>query len=248
MRIRGALHVHSSLSHDGTLTISELARWYRDHGYHFIALGEHSQDVDETKLRSLLEQSAESSTPGFCVIPGLEFPCRGGLHILGIGVTSLVRDLDPAEVIEAIHECDGYAVLAHPKRNGWKCPTEVIKNADAAEIWNVCYDGKFLPSPQSLIGFQRMRKVNPRLFAVAGHDFHRKTSFYDVAVEMDLAFLSPAMILENLRSGRFKLHARLFRCNAEADFTPFQSARLLLLSLQIGWLRAVRDLLLRRSS
>lgn len=247
MRIRGALHVHSSLSHDGTLIIAELAQWYRDQGYHFLAVTEHSQDMDGT-LPVLLEQSARNSTSKFCVIPGLEFACKGGLHILGIGVISLIRDVNPVDVTEAIHGGGGYAVLAHPKRNGWKCPLEAIRAVDAAEIWNVAYDGKFLPSPQSLIGFRQMRQINPALSAVAGHDFHQKGGFYDVAIEMDVASLSAAPILQNLRSRQYMIGARLLRCNAYAEFSSFQSARLHLLSWQIGKLRELRDLLLPSSS
>jgi predicted metal-dependent phosphoesterase TrpH len=41
MRVRGALHVHSKLSHDGTLTISDLVQLYRRNGYQFLALGDH---------------------------------------------------------------------------------------------------------------------------------------------------------------------------------------------------------------
>jgi predicted metal-dependent phosphoesterase TrpH len=248
MLIRGALHVHSSLSHDGTLTIAELAQWYRTRGYQFAALGEHSQDMDELKVRALVEQSSENSTSGFCVLPGIEFACKGGLHIVGIGLTSLFGVAEPAAVIQAIHQHHGYAVLAHPKRNGWKCPLHVVREIDAAEIWNVGYDGKFLPSPQSVVGFRRLRQVNPRLFAVAGHDFHRESGFYDVALEMDVPCLSAASILQNLRLGQYTIQARLFSCNAQADFSWFQSARLRWLGWQLDKFREARDLLLRWSS
>jgi len=92
-----------------------------------------------------------------------------------------------------------------------------------------------------------MRRMNPRLLAVAGHDFHRQAGFYDVAIDMDVAFLTPGAILQNLRAGRYSVCARLFRCKADRDFTWFESARLLLLSWQLGMLRDARDLLLRRS-
>src|SRR5207249_9453474 len=89
------------------------------------------------------------------------------------------------------------------------------------------------------------RKVNLGLLAVAGHDFHRKAGFYDVAIEMEVASLSAAAVLGNLRYGRFTIRARFFRCSAQADFSSFQASRLLFLSWQISGLRAVRDLLLR---
>jgi predicted metal-dependent phosphoesterase TrpH len=247
MRIRGALHVHSILSHDGTMTIAEVAAWYKDRGYQFVAMGEHSQDMDDLKVRELIGQSERASSAQFCVVPGIEYACRGGLHIVGIGVTSLIPYFEPVPVIDSIHEHGGYAVLAHPTRKGTKVPGEVLGKIDAAEIWNIGNDGKFLPSSRSLKCFRNMRQMNPRLLAVAGHDFHRKAGFYDVAIEMDVAFLSSAAVLQNLRAGRYSIRARLFRCNADRDLTWFESARFFLLSWQIGMLRGARDVLLRRS-
>lgn len=241
MLIRGALHIHSTLSHDGTLAISELAQWYRGYGYGFIALGEHAQDMDEAKVMAMSEQSAECSSSEFCVIPGLEFACRGGLHILGIGMTSLLDVVDPASVIEAIHHNKAYAVLAHPERNGWKCPLHISDVIDAAEIWNVGYDGKFLPSLQSLAGFPRLRRANPKIFAVAGHDFHRTSGFYDVGIEMEVASLSVVSVLRNLRAGRYRIRAMFFSCDSQAEFSMLASARLRLLSWQLGKLRQLRN-------
>jgi predicted metal-dependent phosphoesterase TrpH len=245
--IRGALHVHSSLSHDGTLTIAELVRWYSSHGYQFIAMGEHSQDMDQAKLGALVEQSSGNSSSSFSVIPGIEFACKGGLHIVGIGMTSVFDVFEPAAVIQAIHEHNAYAILAHPDRYHWNCPLHVVREIDAVEIWNVGHDGKFLPSPQSLVGFPRLRRANPRLLAVAGHDFHKETGFYDVAIELDVSSLSAPSILQGLRLGQYIIRARLFSCNAHADLSWFQSARLRCLGWQIIRLREARDLFLRSS-
>jgi hypothetical protein len=210
-------------------------------------MGEHSQDMDEGKIRELASESERVSSAEFCVVPGVEYACKGGLHIVGIGCTSLIPHFEPAVVIDAIHEAGGYAVLAHPTRKGTTLPAEVVAKVDAAEIWNIGNDGKYLPSSRSLNCFKEMRRMNPRLMTVAGHDFHRKAGFYDVAIEIDVAFLTPAAIVESLRSGRYSVRAPLFRCEADRDFTWLESTRLFLLSRQIGMLRGARDLLLRRS-
>src|SRR5207248_8883700 len=89
------------LSLPASLTIAELAAWYRDRGYHFIAVGEHSQDLNEPRVRELVDQSERASSADFRVIPGIEFACKGGLHILGIGVTTLFSHLDPVVVTDA---------------------------------------------------------------------------------------------------------------------------------------------------
>jgi hypothetical protein len=239
--IRGALHVHSTLSHDGTLAIPELVSWYRKHGYQFIALGEHAQDMDEAKICILKQQSIDNSSPEFCVIPGLEFACTGGFHIVGLGMTSLLDALDPAAVIRSIHAHKGYAILAHPKRNNWNCPLHISQLIDAAEIWNVGYDGKFLPSPQSLAGFPKLRQANPQLRAVAGQDFHRASGFYDVGIEMKVSSLSSDSILCNLHKGWYTIRAPHFSCDARAGFSKLESARLRVVSWQLGKLRQVRN-------
>jgi len=248
VQIKGALHVHSYLSHDGTLTVPELIEWYSRHGYQFVAIGEHSQDMDETKAQILIAQSAEHSSSRFCVIPGIEYACEGGLHIVGVGVVALIRDIEPVAVVDVIHQCGGFAILAHPKRDGWECAPQVVRAVDAAEIWNVAYDGKFLPSPQSLMGFPRMREINPRLLAVAGHDFHRKVGFYDVGIVMDVPALSTGAIIGNLQQGRFEIRAPFFCAKPQAQFSFLESARLRFLSWQLSKVKQARDLVLRLCS
>ncbi len=245
MRIRGALHVHSTLSRDGTMTIAELVQWYRRNGYQFLAMGEHAEDLDEAKMRELEDQSLENDQ--FCVIPGIEFAGNGDIHILGIGVVRLIPEKDPLAVIQGIHEQGGLAVLAHPKRIGWECPADVLLAVDAAEIWNVGYDGKYLPSVKALNGFRRMQQINPKLFAVAAHDFHRTASFYDVAVEMDVESLTPDRILRNLRQGRYVIRSRFFRADSGARLSQMEALSLRLLSPQLNNMRKARSFFLRWS-
>src|ERR1700730_5731717 len=204
VHIRGALHIHSKLSRDGTMTIAELARWYKRNGYQFLAMGEHAEDLDQAKVQALREQSIEHSNDAFCVIPGIEFAGNGDIHVVGIGVARLISEQNPTAIAEQIHEQGGLAILAHPKRIGWECPADVLRAVHAAEIWNVGYDGKYLPSPIALRGFRRMRQTNARLLAVVSHDFHRTASFYDVAIETDVAVLTPGEILRNLQRGCYR--------------------------------------------
>ncbi len=248
MRVRGALHVHSKLSRDGTMTIAELVHWYRRNGYQFLAMGEHAEDLDEAKVQALREQSIENSDDGFCVIPGIEFADNGDIHILGIGVVRLIRQKDLLATVEEIHQQGGLAILAHPKRIGWECPADVLLAVDAVEIWNVGYDGKYLPSVQALSGFRRMQQVNQKLLAVASHDFHRTASFYDVATEMEVASLSSGTILRNLQQGCYGIQSRFFRADPAARLSLAKRVSLHLLSHQLNHMRKARTALLRWSS
>lgn len=245
MRYKGALHVHSTLSHDGTLTIPELARWYSEKGYQFIAMGEHSQDLNEEKIHILRDQCAASSGNSFCVIPGVEFSCSGGIHIFGLGAVGLTRDVDPLVVAAEIHALNGFAILAHPKRIGWMCAPELLLVIDAIEIWNVAYDGKYLPSSLAPERFLKMQKVNPKLRAIAGHDLHRKPAFYDVSIEVDVAELAPGPVLEAISSGRYSIRSRFFRTDSGADQSWAKSVWFRLLSRQLAVLRKARDIFWR---
>ncbi len=248
MRIRGALHVHSKLSRDGTMTIEQLVHWYRRKGYQFLAMGEHEEDLDQAKVQALRQQSIENSNDAFCVIPGIEFAGNSGIHIVGIGVVGLIGKKGPVAVAAGIHEQGGFAILAHPKRIGWECPSEVLLAVDAAEIWNVGYDGKYVPSPKALGGFRRMQQINPELLAVASHDLHRTASFYDVAVEMDLEAPTPDAILRNLRQGRYAIRSRFFRADSQARLSRMEAFSLSLLSHPLANMRRARSFFLRSSS
>ncbi|MGB2887261.1 MAG: hypothetical protein WBC04_06175 [Candidatus Acidiferrales bacterium] len=246
MRVKGALHVHSKLSRDGTMTIQELVRFYSRNGYQFLAMGEHAEDLDEAKVQALSKQSIENSNGAFCVIPGIEF-ADNPVHIVGLGAIRLTREKDPVAVAAKIREQGGLAVLAHPKRIGWKCPADVLLAVDAAEIWNVGYDGKYLPSIKALRGFRRMQQINPKLLAIASHDFHRTASFYDVAVEMDVETLTMDGILRNLRHGRYAIRSRFFRSDSGARLSRMEALSLYLLSSPLANMRKARSFFLRWS-
>lgn len=245
MRLKGALHVHSTLSHDGTLTIEELAEWYVRRGYQFIAIGEHSQDMSEEKVEILKNQSAQHSGNGFCIIPGIEYTCKGGIHIFGLGALGLTREMDPVRVAEEIRAQGGLAILAHPYRCNWTCAPELLKVLHAVEIWNVGYDGKYLPSFRALGAFRRMRLVNRELLAIAGQDFHRKPAFYDVAIQTEAEHLAPETIRSSLLRGDYVIKSRFFQTTGRADFSSLKSACLCAVSWQLGNLRKGRDLFRR---
>lgn len=245
MFARGALHVHSRLSHDGTLTIPELAQLYRRKGYQFLAMGEHAEDLDEAKAKRLREESTENSNETFCVVPGIEFAGNQDTHIVGVGAACLIHEMDPLGVIRGIHAQNGLAVLAHPKRIGWTCAPEILQAVNAAEIWNVGYDGKYLPSPKALSAFVQMQKINPKLLAVASHDFHRIASFYDVGIEMEVSELSPKAILQNLREGSYRIRSRWFQTDSKARVSRVKIAFMRQLSEQLGRARRARSFLLR---
>lgn len=123
------LHIHSSFS-DGKLTPEQLSRDAEAKGLRYYAIADHNT-VDAYKKTSLKNNEK--------VIPAIEFDCwyRGILvHILGYGIdvnneellnlcaktkketeADIVRLFNkrrPKNVINAIHNAGGIAILAHP--------------------------------------------------------------------------------------------------------------------------------------
>ncbi len=123
------LHIHSCFS-DGKLTPQELLKDAQTKGYSLIAIADHNT-LDAYKKTNILESGM--------VVTAIEFDCwyRGVLvHLLGYGVdinntellklcaknkketeadiVRLFNHRHPKDVIAAIHNAGGIAVLAHP--------------------------------------------------------------------------------------------------------------------------------------
>jgi hypothetical protein len=241
--------VHSTLSHDGRLTLPQVAQFYRKRGYHFVAMGEHSQDMNPDKVAMLVEQCGAWSGPDFLMVPGIEYTCRPhGMHILGVGSLGLTDGCDPVSAANLIHEHDGFAVLAHPRRFNWDCGLGILEAVDAVEIWNVGYDGKYLPSVLASAAFRKMQHANPKLRAIASHDLHALPGFYDVATEMEVPVLSRQVILQNLRDGTYRIRSKFFRTDPKFQMSRTRTALLRALGGPLANLRHVRDIALRWSA
>jgi hypothetical protein len=212
-----------------------------------VAIGEHSQDMDDRRINVLIDECAANSDPSFRMIPGIEFTCDNGMHILGVGVTQLSELRSPVEIAGHIRREQGYGVLAHPTRFGWKCDPEILRAVDAAEIWNVGYDGKYVPSVDAARNFAMLRQANPELHAIASHDLHFREAFYNVAVEMELPELTTAAVISSLRAGEYRNVSSLFRLQPQATYAGPRTTWLRLVGHQRDRFRKVRAMILRWS-
>lgn len=129
---KGNLHLHTTVS-DGARTPEEASRLYKEAGYDFIAYTDHWVHADETNAEGLLVLAGCEYDIGSNVADGI-------WHIVSIGATSapdVTRACTPTEVVAAIHEKDGFAVLAHP---AWSLNTPEqmlsVEGVDATEIYN----------------------------------------------------------------------------------------------------------------
>lgn len=239
---KGALHLHTTLSHDGAMSLEELGAFLRDKGYDYLALTEHSYDVDNDSMRRLVEKAEHASSPDFLIIPGLEFRCHGWLDIIGYGVTQLTEDEDPSAVVDHIHTHGGVAVFAHPNVRDYPIDDGWVSKLDGSEIWNVSNEGKFLPRPGTIRKFEQLAASRQGMLAFTGLDLHRKISYHGLVVETHAPALTREDILTALRVGDFVSRSSLFSLGATGRVSTLSMARIRILRALLDGLRSIRDL------
>ena len=203
---KGAIHLHTTYSHDGVLTLEELARFLRDRGYDFMAVTEHSQDMTAESLVELETKSAALSDESFLIIPGIEFTCTATIHILGIGVTSLCESEDPSVVIDYIHARGGLAVLAHPSNKDYPIEPSWVAKLDGCEIWNNRH-GKWLPQMEAIRKFHDLARHAPGLKAFAGLDLHGPGGYSQVYMAVRTDALTQEAVASAFQSGNYTMGA-----------------------------------------
>lgn len=132
-RYKVNLHMHTNMS-DGRKTPEEAVRLYKAQGYDAVALTDH------------WVYGAQREIDGVTVLPGVEYNCGGSdskvgvFHILGICTKReplVNKQMCAQELIDAIHDAGGIAVLAHP---AWSLNTPAqilpLRDVDATEIYN----------------------------------------------------------------------------------------------------------------
>jgi len=160
---KGNLHTHSFWS-DGNTYPEEVARWYRDHGYNFLAVTDHNTLQEGLKKRAVGEDTVvlaelagyrtEFEKPGeFILISGEELSDgaeKKPVHVNGIGLKQVVKPAKAPTVMETLSldvkalsqalEPVGYpewVIVNHPNF-GWGLTTEALAQCGARffEVFN----------------------------------------------------------------------------------------------------------------
>jgi hypothetical protein len=139
---KGNTHTHT-LNSDGDSTPDDVVRWYREHGYQFLALTDHNYLTRVDALNAL-----HGADERFLVIPGEEVTDRFGassLHINGLGLSRPVEPQGGASVpevlqrnVDAIRAAGGVSHVNHPNF-GWSISADDLRQVDRNrlfEIWN----------------------------------------------------------------------------------------------------------------
>jgi len=139
---KGNTHTHT-LNSDGDSSPDEVARWYREHGYHFLVMTDHNFLTSVDGLNALL-----GADERFLILPGEEVTDgvdRKPLHVNGLAVESLVQPQGGGTIaeaiqrnVDAIREARGVPHLNHPNF-GWAVTAADIikvKNDKLFEVYN----------------------------------------------------------------------------------------------------------------
>ncbi|MEM9800187.1 MAG: hypothetical protein AAGA20_07675 [Planctomycetota bacterium] len=203
MKCKAAVHVHSDWSYDGSWTLSELARAFRDRGYDVVLMTEHDKGFDEARWRDYCAACEESSTSDLLLVPGIEYSDADNVtHILcwGEDIGFLGEGLDTAATLQAGSDAGAVMVMAHPwrrraherYRESWR------PHLVGVEAWNRKADG-IAPRREALDMI-----ADTSLVPFASLDFHRSRQFFPLSMQCDLGDRSPSVgsVLESLRERR----------------------------------------------
>ncbi len=182
----GALHMHSNYS-DGEFTLPELKEIFKTAGCRFACVTDHAEYFDDSKMERYISECHRLSQDDFLFVPGLEYRCEGGMHILGYGCTALANSTDPQEIIAHIHEHAGIAVIAHPADRMFSEIEDFLVLPHGIEVWNTKYDGRYAPRPRTFHLLQRMQQKKPSLRAFYGQDLHWKRQHRGLFVSLSSA-------------------------------------------------------------
>jgi len=140
---KGNTHTHT-LNSDGDSTPDEVARWYREHGYHFLVLTDHNFVTNVDGLNGVY-----GATEKFLVIKGEEVTSSfqtKPVHVNGLDVSAFVEPSRNAaslvetiqQNVDAIRKVNGIPHINHPNF-GWAMTADElsqVRNNRLFEVYN----------------------------------------------------------------------------------------------------------------
>lgn len=200
--LKSAIHIHSTYS-DGEFTLPELREVYSTAGYDFICMTDHAEYFDKEKIQTYINECESLSDDRFKIVAGLEFECEQRMHILGFGVTSLVKTTNPQEVIQHIKNENGISVIAHPMDSMFDWIKSFDLLPDGIETWNSKYDGRFAPRPGTFRLLNHLQDRKPEMLAFYGQDLHWKKQYRGLFNQVHCNTLNRSHLLKTMKIGDF---------------------------------------------
>ncbi len=204
MILKGVSHIHSTYSFDGQLPLPTLVRYFEEKGFDFVLMSEHVESLNVDSLRSFIADCRRLTTSRLLIVPGVEIE---HLNLLVFGIKSVHVYSDMIDLIEQFRSQGTLLILSHPAKLHSGALEVVSDIIEGVEVWNNKYDGKLAPRAKSLKLFERLRDSNPGLVPVCGQDFHGKSDYANVWMEVPTIDRSEEAIIAAIRSGNVRLTA-----------------------------------------
>jgi histidinol phosphatase-like PHP family hydrolase len=221
---QGNLHCHTRNS-DGDSTPAEVARFYRDMGFHFVALSDHNHLTLAAEVGDL--------GPDFTLIQASEFTQdfqEVPVHVNGLGLSRPFELKPVSSVVEALRQGvdqalaqEALAMLNHPNWHWAFGAAEMarVEGAQLFELFNGSYtcNSEGSPSrPSTEDMWDELLSQGRRIWGTATDDCHRfKLLPFDPHrdppasgwVVVRAAELSQTALLDSLAHGRFYATTRI---------------------------------------
>ena len=202
MKIRGLVHVHSTISFDGRLTLEQIRDLARANGFGVVFITEHIESLKPVDLERLIDQCRRVSRPDCLLIPGLEIEAQCQYFL---GLTRPVPTTDFREARRQLLDLGAVGVLAHPHRMKRPLEPEERSWIRAVEIWNVKDDGGRVPGYVGYRMWKRWADPTSRPAPIAGLDLHDLEGFRSIGIEIDVDHADAEALLAAVREGRFRM-------------------------------------------
>ena len=199
--VKAAVHVHSDWSYDGALRLDQVAALFRRHRYDAVFLCEHDRGFSRDRLDAYVMACERASLAGPLLIPGIEYAdADDRVHVPVWGrVPFLGERMSTTSLLEAVHEHDGIAVLAHPtRRSAWTIvDPDWLRLCTGIEIWTRKWDG-WAPNERAC-----QWAGDAGLVGVAALDLHTPNQIFPLAMELEItAPLSGEACVDAFKHGR----------------------------------------------
>jgi len=202
MRLTGVLHMHSTHSYDGKVSLATLKELLMAEGISFACMSEHTDELTPEGADAFVAECAALSDTQFCFIPGFEVPYKDA-HILMLGCTEFYGQVADAAQLRAWREAAQLTLLAHPVRNRFLLDEPMRDVIDGVEIWNQQYDGKRAPRQRAYDLLAKLRTERTGLIATGGLDLHRPEHLTFPRVTLEASSCTQSALMKELQRGRF---------------------------------------------
>jgi hypothetical protein len=198
MKADAVCHVHSDWSYDGRWPLKDLSREFSRRGNRILLMTEHDRGFTSARFDAFRAACTDASTEEILVVPGIEYSDSANrIHVLVWGTPFLGEGLPTGEMLQAVEQAGGVAVLAHPSRkNAWReFHPEWGHYLAGIEGWNRKYDGwaPGMDAPKML--------HSDNAICFVGLDFHTEKQFFPLTMVFDIpADVTEEKVLDCIRS------------------------------------------------